>query len=282
VEERVSTTDHRHDRGSVRAGLPLVGHAPAEALQTPGRPVRIDRGGSALIGLTVLSVDRFQEVTAMRKTLWAMALIALVAAPAWAGPGKYNKVIGPGDKAPTFSGLPAVIGDQDTSLSFDDIKEDAVVLVFLANHCPWVTRVEDRVIDLANEYKGKNVRVVAVCVTPLPDAVPEGYNKAYSEKDTMDKIRERVKEKKYNFVYGRDDTQKIGREYGAVATPVFFVLDKERKIRYTGLLDDNIADESKVTKRYVRDAVDAVLAGKPVEVEETRATGCGIGYRKAE
>jgi hypothetical protein len=145
-----------------------------------------------------------------------------------------------------------------------------------------VTRVEDRVIDLVNDYKDKNVKLVAVCVTPLPDAVPEGYNKEYSEKDTMDKIRERIKEKKYNFVYGRDDSQKIGREYGATATPVFFVIDKERKIRYTGLLDDNIADESKVTKRYVRDAVDALLAGKPVEVEETRSFGCGIGYRKSE
>jgi cytochrome oxidase Cu insertion factor (SCO1/SenC/PrrC family) len=218
----------------------------------------------------------------MRKTFLTVAVMALAAATALAGPGKYNTVIGPGDKAPTFSGLPAVMGDRDTSISLEDLKDDVVVLVFLANHCPWVTRVEDRVIDLANDYKGKGVQVVAVCVTPLPEAVPEGYNKEYSEKDTLDKIRERVKEKKYNFVYGRDDSQKIGREYGAVATPVFFVLDKERKIRYTGLLDDNIADESKVTKRYVRDAIDAVLAGKTVEVEETRATGCGIGYRRAE
>jgi len=218
----------------------------------------------------------------MYKQLLAFAVMALMAAPALAGPGKYNKSVAPGDKAPTFSGLPAVMGDQDSSISLDDIKEDAVVLVFLANHCPWVTRVEDRVIDLAHDYKGKGVKVVAVCVTPLPGAVPEGYNKEYSESDTFDKIRQRVKEKKYNFVYGRDDSQKIGRDYGAVATPVFFVLDKERKIRYTGLLDDSIGDESKVTKHYVRDAVDAVLAGKPVEVEETRATGCGIGYRKAE
>ena len=67
-----------------------------------------------------------------------------------------------------------------------------------------------------------------------------------------------------------------------MATPTFFVLDKERKIRYTGAIDDNIDDESKVTKKHLRDAVDSVLAGKPVEVEETRATGCGIGYRKAE
>jgi cytochrome oxidase Cu insertion factor (SCO1/SenC/PrrC family) len=220
----------------------------------------------------------------MRKSLLAFAAVALVAAPVLvlAGPGKYNTAIAPGDKAPSFSGLPAVLGDKDTSISFDDLKEDVVVLFFMANHCPWVTRVEDRVIDLANDYKDKSVKFVAVCVTPLPDAVPEGYNKEYSEKDTMDKIRERVREKRYNFVYGRDDSQKIGRDYGAVATPVFFVIDKERKIRYTGLLDDSIGDEAKVSKKYVRDAVDALLAGKSVEVEETRATGCGIGYRKTE
>jgi peroxiredoxin len=220
----------------------------------------------------------------MRKSLLAFAAVGLLAAPilVLAGQGKYNKALAPGDKAPSFSGLPALMGDKDASLSLEDIKEDVVVLVFLANHCPWVTKVEDRVIDLANDYKGKSVKLVAVCVTPLPDAVPEGYNKEYSEKDTMEKIRDRIKEKGYNFVYGRDDSQKIGREYGAVATPVFFVIDKERKIRYTGLLDDNIGDEAKVSKRYVRDAIDALLAGKSVEVEETRATGCGIGYRKAE
>lgn len=218
----------------------------------------------------------------MRKGLMAFAAMTLMTLPAPAGPGKYNTVVAPGDQAPAFSGLPAVMGDQDTSISLADIKEDIVVLTFLANHCPFVTIVEDRMIDLADDYQGKSVKVVAVCVTPLPTAVPEGYNKEYSEQDTMARIRQRVKEKGYNFVYGRDDTQKIGRDYGAVATPVFFVLDKERKIRYTGLLDDNINKEAEVTKRYVRDAIDAILAGKPVEVEETRAFGCGIGYRKVD
>ena len=94
-----------------------------------------------------------------------------------AGPGKYNKVVAPGDKAPSFSGIQAVMGDKDTVVNLDDLKEDAVILVFLANHCPYVTKVEDRVIDLANDYKGKNVRVVAVCVTPSPEYAPEGYNK---------------------------------------------------------------------------------------------------------
>jgi peroxiredoxin len=221
-------------------------------------------------------------MTTMRRSLLAFGVMVFVAASVLAGPGKYNKVVAPGDKAPSFAGVQAVMGDKDTVLNLDDIKEDTVVLMFLANHCPYVTKVEDRVIDFANDYKDKNVRVVAVCVTPSPEYAPEGYNKEYCEADTMAKIRQRVNDKKYNFAYGRDDTQKIGRDYGAVATPTFFVLDKDRKIRYAGALDDNINDESKVTKRYLRDAVDAVLAGKPVETDETRATGCGIGYRKTE
>jgi peroxiredoxin len=218
----------------------------------------------------------------MRKSLLAFGVVALVAASVAAGPGKYNQVVAPGEKAPMFSGIQAVMGEKDTTINLDDLKEDVVVLVFLANHCPYVTTTEDRVIDFANDYKDKNVKLVAVCVTPTAETAPAGYNKSYCEQDTMDKIRQRVNEKKYNFVYGRDDTQKIGREYGAVATPTFFVLDKERKIRYIGAIDDNIDDESKVTKKYLRDAVDAVIAGKPVEIDETRATGCGIGYARKQ
>ena len=218
----------------------------------------------------------------MRKCLLAAVVMGLMAVSAWAGPGKYNKVIAPGDQAPKFAGLTAIMGDKDTVINLDDLKEDVVVLVFLANHCPYVTKVEDRVIDFVNDYKDKNVKVVAACVTPRPEYAPEGYTKEYCEQDTLEKIRQRINDKKYNFVYGRDDSQKIGRDYGAVATPVFFVLDKERKVRYIGALDDNIDNEAKVTKKYLRDAVDAVLAGKAVEIEETRATGCGIGYRRTE
>jgi peroxiredoxin len=218
----------------------------------------------------------------MRKILLAFAVVLLAVVTVVAGPGKYNKVVAPGDKAPTFAGIQAVAGDKDMVVNLDDLKEDVVVLAFLANHCPFVTKVEDRLIDLANEYKDKNVRFVAVCVTPPSEYAPEGYNKEYCEQDTMAKIRQRIKDKNYNFAYGRDDTQKIGRDYGAVATPTFFVLDKDRKIRYMGSLDDSIDDETKVTKRHVRDAIDALLSGKTVEVEETRAPGCSIGYRKTE
>jgi peroxiredoxin len=202
----------------------------------------------------------------MRKLFLSLAALALVASPAFAGAGKYNKTVAPGDPAPAFSGIPAVMGEKDTTLSLGDIKEDVVVVVFLANHCPVVTTYEDRIIDLANDYKDKGVKVVGLCVND-------------KESDKLPAIKERVKEKGYNYAYGYDASQAVGKAYGASVTPQFFVLDKSRTIRYTGALDDN-ADESKVQHKYVRDAVDAVLKGESVEVTETRAKGCGVTYNK--
>ena len=97
----------------------------------------------------------------MRHWLLSLAAFALIASPAFAG--KYNKVVSVGEKAPTFSGIPAVIGDQDASLTLSDIKEDVVVVIFLANHCPVVQGIEDRLVDLVSSYKGKSVKFVGVC-----------------------------------------------------------------------------------------------------------------------
>ncbi len=206
----------------------------------------------------------------MRKFLLSVAAVALVASPALAG--KYNKKVSVGDKAPTFSGIPATTPKgEEASLSLGDMKEDVVVLVFLANHCPVVVQYEDRVQQLVDDMKGKSVKVVGVAVTG------SGQRKS----DDLAAIKERLKgdDKKFNYVYGFDETQQIGRDYGATNTPQFFVLDKERKIRYMGALDDN-ANENSVKKTYVKDAVNALLSGKDVEVTETRPVGCGVSYDK--
>jgi alkyl hydroperoxide reductase subunit AhpC len=202
----------------------------------------------------------------MRKLFLSLAVLALVASPALAG--EFNKVITVGQKAPAFTGIPAVKGQNEASLDLTTLaKDDVVVLVFLANHCPVVTAYEDRIIDFANDYKDKGVKVVGVCV----DVV--------NEQDKMPGIKQRVKDKGYPFVYGYDDSQEIGRAYGATNTPQFVVIDKDKTIRYTGAMDDN-QNESRVTKKYLRDAVDAVLKGDSPEVKETRAVGCGIRYKK--
>jgi thiol-disulfide isomerase/thioredoxin len=199
----------------------------------------------------------------MRKVLLSLVAIAAITIPALAG--KFNKVVSVGDKAPTFSGLPAIHNGEETSVSLSDLKDDVVVLVFLANHCPVVKAYEDRLIEFTNDYKSKGVRVVGIAVSLM-------------DGDKLPGIKEYTKDKKSNYVYGYDETQAVGKAYGAVATPQFFVLDKERTIRYTGAMDDNQA-EGKVTKTYLRDAVDAVLKGETPSEVETQAKGCGISYQ---
>jgi len=201
----------------------------------------------------------------MRKMFLSLAVLALVVSPALAG--EFNKVISVGQKAPSFSDIPAVMANKEATLDLNNLaKDDVVVLVFLANHCPVVTAYEDRIIDFANDYKGKNVKVVAVCVDVM------------NEQDKLPGIKERVKEKSYNFVYGYDDSQAIGRAYGATNTPQFVVIDKDKTIRYTGAMDDS-QQEARVKKTYLRDAVDAVLKGDSPEVKETKAVGCSIRYK---
>jgi thiol-disulfide isomerase/thioredoxin len=201
----------------------------------------------------------------MRKMILSAAVLALVASPVFAG--QYNKKVSVGEKAPTFSGIPATTKDGvDSSLTLSDIKEDLVVLVFLANHCPVVQAYEDRIIDFTTDYKNKGVKVVGVAVSN-------------QEIDRLPGIKSYMKDKGSNYVYGHDESQDIGRAYGATNTPQFFVLDKDRVIRYMGAMDDS-QNDSKVKKTFLRDAVDALLKGESVEVSETKAVGCGVSYKK--
>jgi peroxiredoxin len=201
----------------------------------------------------------------MRKFALGLVVLSLVAMPAIGG--KYNKAVSVGDKAPDFAGLPAVENGSDTSLTLADIKEDVVVLVFLGNHCPVVQRYEDRLIDFTAAYKDKNVKVVGVSVNDL-------------DSDRIPKIKDYMKEHKSNYIYGYDESQKVGHAYGATNTPQFFVFDKERKIRYLGAMDDNM-DEAKVKKTYLKDAVESLLKGETPAVEETRPQGCGVKYKSS-
>jgi peroxiredoxin len=200
----------------------------------------------------------------MRKIALSFVVVSCVAVAAYAG--KYNTAVSVGDKAPDFSGIPAIENGEQKSLTLSDIKEPVVVVVFLANHCPVVQGYEDRVIDFTNDYKDKGVKVVGIAVSTMSG-------------DKIPGIKDYMKEHKSTYIYGYDESQAVGKAYGATKTPQFFVLDKERKIRYTGAMDDN-GREDKVSKTYLRDAVDAVLKGETVPVEETRAVGCGVSYKK--
>lgn len=198
------------------------------------------------------------------RVLGAALLLAMAAAGAGFG-AKYNKVLDIGKKGPAWKDL---VGTDDKLHSLDaHEKAKAVVVVFTCNHCPVAVAYEDRLVAFANAYKKKGVDVVAINVNNMPA-------------DRLDKMKERAAAKKFLFPYLYDPTQKIARDYGARVTPHWYVLDQKRAVAYMGAFDDN-ARADKVTRKYVPDAVDAILAGRKPEVEETRPIGCGIRFEAA-
>lgn len=105
-----------------------------------------------------------------------------------------------------------------------------------------------------------------------------------SPEDSYELMIERAKEKEFNFPYLYDDTQAIARTYGANHTPHVFVLSKQGEnfiVKYTGAIDDNTDKPEDVTKRYVNDAINSLLAGKPIAVPSTKSIGCTIKWKKS-
>jgi peroxiredoxin len=184
----------------------------------------------------------------------------------WGGTGaqaaKFNRVLEIGSDAPVWKELPGVDGKPHGLDEYKSAK--VVVVIFMRNHCPIARGYTERFVQFTRDYAGKGVAVVAINVSRLPD-------------EDLDKMRSHAKEKQFNFPYLRDQSQKIGQAYGATVTPHLFVLDARRKIAYMGAFDDN-PQAAKAEQSFVREAVDAVLAGKALETEETLQRGCFIEY----
>lgn len=173
-----------------------------------------------------------------------------------------NVSLGPGQAAPAWVDL---VGTDGAKHSLADLKDrSAVVVVFFATSCPDSLAYEERLISLARDYAQKSVAVVLLNVSRLPD-------------DDLRHMTERARRKQYPFPFLFDPTQKIGIAYAARVTPTVFVLDRTRKVAYRGGVDDNFT-ASRVERRYVREALDALLAGKPVPTPEAESIGCDIEY----
>lgn len=199
-----------------------------------------------------------------RKTATTLAVLTLgilgVASTSFAG--RFNRVVNIGDKAPNWENL---IGIDDQKHSLDDYNDaKLLVVIFTCNHCPVATAYEDRIVEFAKDYKDKGVQVVAINVNNI-------------EADRLPKMKERAEEKGFDFPYLYDSSQKTGRAYGATVTPHVFVLDQNRKIAYMGAVDDE-NHPARVKRRYLRDAVDALLQGSQPEVKESLQRGCTILY----
>ena len=204
----------------------------------------------------------------MRKSLLSLAILALIAAPTFAA----DKVT-IGDKAPSFDGLPAVVNGARSTLTLSDIKEDVVVVVFLANHCPMVGVQRGPDHRPGQQLQGQERQGRRHLLHRRPRLQGEGRHPRPS--------RPASRRRATTTSTPTTRAASVGKAYGATVTPEFFVLDKDRKVRYTRRPRQQPADETKAKKNYVKDAVDALLAGKDVEKSETQARGCGIAYGKS-
>jgi len=171
-----------------------------------------------------------------------------------------------GQNAPDFN-LPGVDGKEYSLGNFKDAK--LLVVVFSCNHCPYVVGSEDRMQKFLADYSPKGVAMIAINSNET-----EGH-----PTDSLDHMKARAKEKGFRFPYVRDDSQDIARAYGALRTPHFYLFDQDRKLRYTGRMDDNPRNPGQEKTHELRDAVDALLAGKKLPVELTNPIGCNVKWQ---
>jgi peroxiredoxin len=172
-----------------------------------------------------------------------------------------------GSACPDFR-LPAVDGKTYERRDFD--RADALVVMFICNHCPYVQAVEDRLIRLARAYAPRGAAFVGICANDA-STYPD---------DAFDKLAARWTQKAYGFPYLHDEEQDVARAFGAVCTPDLFVYDRDRRLAYRGRIDDSWKDESKVTRPELADAVEALLGGRRPAAEQRPSMGCSIKWKK--
>jgi len=172
-----------------------------------------------------------------------------------------------GTKAPSFR-LPDPSGKW---VSSDDFKEARAFLVaFICNHCPYVKHIRFQFASLAKEYQSRGVGVVAISsndVENYPDDSPE-------------KMAEEIKQVGYTFPYLYDESQQVAKAFRAACTPDFFLFDRNRSLVYRGQFDDSRpGNPLPVTGADLRAALDALLAGDSVPLNQKPSVGCNIKWK---
>src|SRR5262249_42991073 len=178
-----------------------------------------------------------------------------------------------GASAPDFK-LPGVDG---RAYSLHDFAPTRILaVVFTCNHCPTAQAYEDRIIQLYADYKDKGVALAAI--NPNDPRAVRLDELGYTDLgDSFEDMKIRAKDKKFPFPYLNDgETQRTAKAYGVLATPHVFIFDQARTLQYVGRIDD--AEVKTVKSHDARNAIEALLAGKPVPVAKTRVFGCSTKW----
>ncbi len=171
-----------------------------------------------------------------------------------------------GTQAPDFS-LPDTDGK---TVSLSDFKgKPALVVAFICNHCPYVKHIRDELANFGKEMDEKGVGMVAISSNSIETHPQDG----------PDKMKEEKEDAGYTFPYLYDESQEVAKAYAAACTPDFYLFDKDQKLVYRGQFDDSRPDSGvPITGESLRQAVDAVLQGKPVPEEQKPSMGCNIKW----
>jgi peroxiredoxin len=155
------------------------------------------------------------------------------------------------------------------TMTLADVKGDAgTLVVFSCNTCPWVIRWEDRYVSLANTYAPKGIGMIAV-----------NSNAArFGSEDSLEEMVEHAKNNGYNFPYAQDPESELASAFGATKTPHIYLFNADDKLVYLGAIDDNAKNAKKVEVPFLANAIDALLAGKPINPQTTKALGCSIKF----
>jgi len=171
-----------------------------------------------------------------------------------------------GRKAPEFT-LPDVLTGQTVALS-DFVGRKALLVMFICKHCPYVLHVKPALIELARDYSDRPLGIVAISSNDAeryPDDAPE-------------RLAEMARELSFPLLY--DETQNVAKAYRAACTPDFFLFDANHHLAYRGQLDDSRPGNTRPrTGRNLRAAIDAVLAGQPVNPDQRASVGCNIKWK---
>lgn len=186
-----------------------------------------------------------------------------------------------GEQAPDFE-LPGVTGEGYATLDFEtyslgDFDATALVVAFTCNHCPTAVAYQDRINAIQTDYDDADV--VAINAN---NAIEEhaGPNEFYPT-DSFEHMNARAAAEGFAFPYLRDESQAVAKAYGAQCTPHAFVFDADRRLVYEGAIDDDREGDD-VTEQYVRDAVDAVLAGEEYPRDTVSPMGCSTKWKATD
>ena len=168
-----------------------------------------------------------------------------------------------GDQQINFD-LPGVDGINHNIGDNQNIK----VVIFSCNHCPYAQAWEDRIIQIQSDFS-ENIQVIMISSNDA-DQFPD---------DSFGKMKERANEKRFNFPYLYDQSQKIATIYGAERTPEAFVFDSSGALKYHGTIDDNYENESEAMKFFLRDAIEKLIKGENPDPSSTEPVGCTIKWK---